>query len=110
MRGTSGLGRKLEQIIKQMVYKFQRQEMVVIPVSKGLQRVNRAKPLFFFLQVLLDSWMGADRVYLHCSRSFHTIPHNTFREKMDRCGLDVSLPLPFRWFRKGRTNTMQSVD
>lgn len=48
MRGTSGLGRKLEQIIKQMVYKFQRQEMVVIPVSKGLQRVNRAKPHFFF--------------------------------------------------------------
>lgn len=26
--------------------------------------------------------MGADRwVYLHCSKSFHTIPHNTYRER-----------------------------
>lgn len=102
MRETSGLGRKLEPIIKQMAYKFQRQEMVVIPVSKGLQRVNRAKPLFFFCKSYsICRWGLTDGVYLCFSKSFHTMPHSIFREKMDRCGLDVLLP--FRWFRKGWT-------
>ena len=92
MRWTSVLGRKLEQVITQMVCEFQGQEAVVIPLSQGLQRVNWGQTSFFFFFCKSHQnyrWGLTDVVYLHFSKSFHSVSHSTFEEKMDRCGLDV---------------------
>ena len=46
--------------------------------------------IFFFCNSHQNyRWGLTDVVYLHFSKSFHSVSHSTFEEKMDRCGLDV---------------------
>jgi len=106
---TSILGKKMEQLILDVILRQVEEEKVIKSSQHGFMKENSCLTNLIACYDAMTGWVeegrAVDVVYIYFSTAFDTVSHNILLGKLRKCGLDG---LTVRWMENGKKAVLPS--